>query len=101
MQCPGRSPSAPPTPPRAATTWIIANFKRVYPNVTVNAQYAPTQQRQGLLLTQFQAGNAPDVFVAFPGYTLQPSVLEFQKAGYLADLSSSAWVRRIPAFAKS
>ena len=40
------------------------------------------------------------MFIAYPGYTLPPSVLEFQAAGHLANLSSSPWVKRIPAFAK-
>jgi raffinose/stachyose/melibiose transport system substrate-binding protein len=79
---------------------LIKNFQRVYPDVTVNATYASSVQRPTLLATQFQSGNAPDVFIAYPGYTLPPSVLEHQAAGHLADLSSSPWAKRTPAFAK-
>src|SRR5262245_26667811 len=46
---------------------LIAAYKKVAPNVTIKASYAPTDQLQTALRAQLGAGNAPDLFAAWPG----------------------------------
>ncbi len=79
---------------------LIGNFERVHPQINVKATYIPANQFPALVDTQFQAGNAPDVVALVPGRLFAPSLLDLAHAGYLADLSSSPWAKRIPSFAK-
>ena len=53
----------------AKVAWepLIAAYKSVAPNVTIKASFAPTDQLQTALRAQLGAGNAPDLFVDWPG----------------------------------
>ena len=47
---------------------LIANFERVYPNITVDVTYAPTVAvLTQLETTELAAGNAPDILATYPG----------------------------------
>jgi raffinose/stachyose/melibiose transport system substrate-binding protein len=73
---------------------LIANFERVYPNVTVNATYTGTATVQGqLLLTELAAGSGPDVVAVVGGSASATSVTPLAKAGYLAPLIRKPWTR--------
>ena len=64
---------------------LIANFERAYPNIEVDATFAPNNAAlYQLLTTQLAAGNAPDVFVTYPGCGTPISVCMLAKSGYLA-----------------
>jgi raffinose/stachyose/melibiose transport system substrate-binding protein len=73
---------------------LIPNFERVYPNVSVNATYAPTAPVQmQLLVTELAAGSGPDVVGVSGGSSSANSVTPLAKAGYLAPLVRKPWVR--------
>jgi raffinose/stachyose/melibiose transport system substrate-binding protein len=73
---------------------LIPNFERVYPNITVNASYAPTTAVLNQLeLTELEAGNAPDIVQTGPGCGTPLSVCVLAKAGYLAPLVNKRWTR--------
>jgi raffinose/stachyose/melibiose transport system substrate-binding protein len=74
---------------------MIGNFERVYPNIHVEAQYAPNAQYPTLLLTQFQAGNPPDVFLSTPGAGSPANVWPLASQGKLLDLTGSPWQKRL------
>src|SRR3954468_4423775 len=75
---------------------LIAAYKKVAPNVTIQASYAPTDQLQTALRAQLGAGNAPDLFVAWPGNGWAMSVQQLAPAGLVADLSDQAWIKPVP-----
>jgi raffinose/stachyose/melibiose transport system substrate-binding protein len=73
---------------------MIANFERVYPDVTIDATYTPnlTVQSQ-LLLTELAAGNGPDLMAIGAGSGGATSVITLAKAGYLAPLVHKPWTK--------
>jgi raffinose/stachyose/melibiose transport system substrate-binding protein len=73
---------------------LVANFERVYPNITVDLTYAPTTAvRDQLELTQLGAGTGPDVLSVSPGCFKPAAVCTFAKAGSLAAMVDKPWVR--------
>jgi raffinose/stachyose/melibiose transport system substrate-binding protein len=73
---------------------LIANFERVYPDVTVDATYTPTATVQSqLLLTELAAGNGPDLMATGSGSASPTGVGTLAKAGYLAPLVRKPWTR--------
>jgi raffinose/stachyose/melibiose transport system substrate-binding protein len=80
---------------QAATNLLISNFERVYPDIKIQPTYLPNGVLQTTLLTQFQAGNAPDLIWMVPGTSDVISPVPLAKAGRLVDLSGSPWVSRI------
>jgi raffinose/stachyose/melibiose transport system substrate-binding protein len=76
---------------------MVKNFQNVYPNITVQVQYVPSATYTQTLLTQFQAGNAPDLLYTIPGASLPYGIWALGPNGSdkLADLSGSPWVQRI------
>src|SRR4051794_26490284 len=74
----------------------IARFKKIEPNVTIKASYAPTDQLQTALRAQLGGGNAPDMFVVWPGNGSAMSVQQLAPTGVLADLSGAAWIKTVP-----
>jgi raffinose/stachyose/melibiose transport system substrate-binding protein len=73
---------------------MIGNFERVYPNVTVDATYAPNATVQSqLLLTELAAGNGPDLMAIGAGSGGATSVITLAKAGYLAPLVEKPWTK--------
>jgi len=76
---------------------LIAQYKKVNPDVTIQASFAPTDQLQTALRAQLGAGGAPDMFVVWPGNGSAMSVKQLAPTGLLADLSDQDWVKTIPA----
>ena len=75
---------------------VIAAYKKVAPNVTIKASYAPTDQLQTALRAQLGAGNAPDLFVSWPGNGSAMSVQQLAPAGLVADISGQGWIKSVP-----
>jgi len=74
---------------------LIANFQRVYPDIKVNVTYAATNAAlYQLETTQLAAGNAPDVFMTYPGCGTPISVCAIAKANYLAPFVKRPWTKR-------
>src|SRR5919198_3627415 len=86
----------------AKVAWgpLIAAYTRVAPNVTIKASYAPTDQLQTALRAQLGAGNAPDLFVDWPGNGSAMSVQQLAPTGLVADLSDQSWIKDVPAGVK-
>jgi len=73
---------------------VIPNFERVYPNITVEATYPPSNAAwYQLELTELAVGNAPDVLGTNPGCGTPISVCVLAKAGHLAPLLKAPWTR--------
>ena len=70
-----------------AFTKLIAEYKKVAPNVTIQPSYAPVDDLQTSLRAQLGGGNAPDLFVVWPGNGSAMSVQQLAPAGVLADIS--------------
>jgi raffinose/stachyose/melibiose transport system substrate-binding protein len=82
----------------AKVAWepLIAAYKRFAPNVTIKASYAPTDQLQTALRAQLGAGNAPDLFVDWPGNGSAMSVQQLAPSGLVADISDQSWIKDVP-----
>src|SRR4051812_7221169 len=82
----------------AKVAWepLIAAYKRVAPNVTIDASYAPTDQLQTALRAQLGTGNAPDLFVDWPGNGSAMSVQQLAPSGLIADISDQSWTKQVP-----
>jgi raffinose/stachyose/melibiose transport system substrate-binding protein len=74
---------------------LVDNFQRVFPSIKIDVQFLPSDQLTQLVLTQLQAGNAPDLMFLNNGNFLPNSVLGLGAQGRLLDLSKRPWVRRI------
>jgi raffinose/stachyose/melibiose transport system substrate-binding protein len=73
---------------------LIANFERVYPNIKVEATYAPSDAVwYRLETTELAAGNAPDLLGTRPGCGTPVSVCVLAKAGHLVPLVREPWVK--------
>jgi raffinose/stachyose/melibiose transport system substrate-binding protein len=73
---------------------LIPNFERVYPNIRVDATFAPTQVTwYQLEATELAAGNAPDLLGTLPGCGTPVSVCVLAKAGDLAPLVKKPWTK--------
>jgi raffinose/stachyose/melibiose transport system substrate-binding protein len=84
-----------PTTYQFATDIMNKNFERVYPNINIQVQYLPSDQLSTLLVTQLQAGNAPDLFFTKPGNAAVNGVWPLGQAGKLLDLTGRKWQPRI------
>jgi raffinose/stachyose/melibiose transport system substrate-binding protein len=82
----------------AKVAWqpLIAAYRRVAPNVTIKASYAPTDQLQTALRAQLGAGNAPDLFVDWPGNGSAMAVQQLAPSGLVADISDQSWIKDVP-----
>ena len=73
---------------------LIANFERVYPNITVNITYASsTTVLYQLETIELAAGNAPDLLTTNPGCGTLVSICTLAKSGYLAAMVKKPWVK--------
>jgi len=79
---------------------LIANFHRAYPNIEVKLEQYPIATYQQTLLSQFQAGTAPDIIFGNGGTGQLYGFIELARAGRLANLAPATWTKRIPASAK-
>ena len=75
---------------------LIAEYKKVAPNVTIQPSYAPVDDLQTSLRAQLGGGNAPDLFVVWPGNGSAMSVQQLAPAGVLADISDQRWIKNVP-----
>jgi raffinose/stachyose/melibiose transport system substrate-binding protein len=75
---------------------MIKRYAKVDPDAAFKPSYAPTDQVQTSVRTQLGAGNAPDIFVVYPGNGSAMSMVQLAQAGLLADLSGEPWTKLIP-----
>jgi raffinose/stachyose/melibiose transport system substrate-binding protein len=81
---------------KPALTKLIAAYKKVAPNVTIKPSYAPVDDLQTSLRAQLGGGNAPDLFVVWPGNGSAMSVQQLAPTGVLADISDQSWIKTVP-----
>jgi raffinose/stachyose/melibiose transport system substrate-binding protein len=81
---------------KPAFTKLIAQYKKVAPNVTIKPSYAPVDDLQTSLRAQLGGGNAPDLFVVWPGNGSAMSVQQLGPTGVLADISDQTWIKNVP-----
>jgi raffinose/stachyose/melibiose transport system substrate-binding protein len=75
---------------------VIGNFQQAHPNITIKPTYpASATTIYQLLRTQLAAGNAPDLFVTYPGCGTPISICVLAKAGYLAPMVGKAWAKSL------
>ena len=75
---------------------LIANFKRVYPDIDVAVSYVTAgAPYNSLVSTQFAAGNGSDILWSLGARSGPTAVWPFAEAGHLADLSKAVWVKRM------
>jgi raffinose/stachyose/melibiose transport system substrate-binding protein len=77
------------------TSNAITEFEKANPTVKINATYLPSAQLQTTLLTQLQAGNAPDIFWMNGGAGAPDSPVDLAKEGRLLDLSNQPWANQL------
>jgi raffinose/stachyose/melibiose transport system substrate-binding protein len=81
---------------------VIANFERAYPNIKVEEEYLPIGTTYAnALRTRLRSGNAPDVFYVTSGSGGLASVLPLARAGFVADLATRPWAKRVPVNSRS
>jgi raffinose/stachyose/melibiose transport system substrate-binding protein len=71
---------------------LIANFERVFPDITVNITYLPSAST--VEPTELATGNAPDLLSVQPGCGALTSVCVLAKDGYLAPMLKVPWAKR-------
>lgn len=79
---------------QAAYQVLIANFERVYPNITVDGTYLLNSTIAQLEPTELASGNAPDLLVSVPGCGSTDSICVLAKAGELAPMLTVPWAKR-------
>lgn len=75
---------------------LAANYERAHPDVTINVVGYPVQDYGVNLLAQFRGGQGPDLLYGAPGTGNPHGLINFAKAGYLADLTNLPFVKRLP-----
>src|SRR5258708_3289760 len=78
---------------KKATEQWIANFTTAHPQVQIKVTYLTSLQIAQVIPTQFQAGNAPDVFWMGAGSGGPVTAVGLGKTGKLMDLSQRPWVK--------
>jgi raffinose/stachyose/melibiose transport system substrate-binding protein len=74
---------------------LLPNFGRVHPNISLNVTYAPSLGAlYQLETTELAAGNAPDLFAAWPGCGTPISVCQLAKAGHMTKMVNKSWATR-------
>src|SRR4051812_38690951 len=84
------------TDAKAAWEELFALYKKVAPDVTFKASFSPTDQLQTALRAQLGGGNAPDLFVNWPGNGSAMAVQQLAPSGLVADISDQAWIKAVP-----
>ena len=74
----------------AAIPEINADFMKKYPNITLDYKYVAQAQFDQYNNPRFAAGNAADVLMTNP-----TRVQQWQKQGFLSDLSTESWVKKV------
>ncbi len=79
---------------------LAANYTKAHPDVHITVVGYPVQDYGPALQAQFRGGQGPDLMYGAPGTGNPHGLINFAKAGYLADLSALPFVKRLPANAK-
>jgi raffinose/stachyose/melibiose transport system substrate-binding protein len=80
---------------------LVKNFNNVVKDITIGpVTYLPSGTIRTLLLTQFQSGNAPDLFFANGGNAAPSAVWPLAADHKLLDLSSGPWTKRVTSLVK-
>jgi raffinose/stachyose/melibiose transport system substrate-binding protein len=80
---------------------LIKNFNNVVKDINIGpVTYLPSGTIRTLLLTQIQAGNAPDLFFTNGGNAAPSAVWPLAADGKLLDLSSGPWTKRVTSYVK-
>src|SRR5262249_6587835 len=75
---------------------LIANFERVYPDISIQPTFATAGAAYNQVVgTQFSAGNGSDLLWSTSGQSAPSAVWPMAQQGYLANLSGSPWVKRM------
>ena len=69
---------------------INADFEKKYPNVKIDYKYVANGEYDQYNITRLASGTAADVLM-----TNATRVQQWQKQGYLADLSNESWVSKV------
>ena len=80
---------------------LIANFERVYPNITVSGNFPTNATLKELEPIELAAGNAPDLLATTPGCTTSTSICGLAKAGDLVPMLKVPWAKRSLRFVTS
>ncbi len=84
-----------PVENRIQWDYMIKQFNRQFPDITVEPTYVPSAQFGPTLLTQYQSGAAPDLFVTQSGASSNYALYALGSQGKLLDLSGSPWQKRL------
>lgn len=79
-----------------ATEALVEAYEAENPNVNFTTSYAPVDQLQTALRTRLGAGNAPDLFAAWPGDGSSMATVPLAQAGLAAPISDQDWLTRVP-----
>ncbi len=80
---------------------LADNYMRANPDVEITVVGYPVQDYGAALQAQLRGGQGPDLFYGAPGTGNPHGLINFAKAGYLADLTSLPFAKRMPANAKA
>jgi raffinose/stachyose/melibiose transport system substrate-binding protein len=75
---------------------LLKEYEKVAPNVKIEASFAPVDDLQTSLRAQLGGGNAPDLFVVWPGNGSAMAVQQLAPTGVLADISDQEWISDVP-----
>jgi raffinose/stachyose/melibiose transport system substrate-binding protein len=84
-----------------ATTLLIGNFERVFPDIHIEATYLPSATLQPTLLTLLQAGTPPDMMYMSAGTSSAASIFTLAKAGRVIVLGARPWAKRLKPLAEA
>ncbi|SEE99636.1 ABC transporter substrate-binding protein [Ruania alba] len=83
------------------TEALVRAYESENPNVRIETSYLPVDQAQTALRTRLGAGNAPDLFVAWPGNGSAMSTVQLAQAGLLEPISGQEWLDGVPSSLRS
>ncbi len=73
--------------------WIAENFRKKYPQITLNVERLPSDQGRQLLSTKIASDDAPQIFYI----SGRADYREFNNAGYLYDLTGQPFLENLNA----
>src|SRR3954449_11687895 len=80
---------------------LAREYRKVEPNVHIVISTSPIDSYQTVMRTRLASGNAPDLFLVWPGSGNSMAVHEIAGLDTLADLSATPWARPLPAMTRS
>ncbi len=79
-----------------ATEALIEAYKKEAPDVTIEASYSPVEQLQTSLRARLGAGNAPDIYAAWPGDGSSMATAQLAEADLMEPLTGQEWIESVP-----